>query len=137
MPADLDYSETREHVVRMKAAHGGVGAKGARVVRAFTHRVEARAKVYCPVDTGLLRNSIESSFEGDGRTGEMVGAVTAGGGGVSHVLYSLFGDGINYARYVEYGTSRMAAQPFMTPAFDEEIPGYEAACAALAAECAA
>lgn len=122
MPAELDNSEMREHTVRMKAAHGRVGGRGSQVVRAFTLRVEARAKVYCPVDTGHLKNSIGSEFEGDGRSGEMTGTVTASA---------------SYARYVNYGTSRMAAQPFMDPAFDEEVPGFTAACAALGRECAA
>lgn len=122
MPGDLDNSEMREHVVRMKAAHGRIGARGATIVRAFTLRCEARAKVYCPVDTGYLKGSISSSFEGDGRYGAMTGTVTAGA---------------NYARYVEYGTSKMGAQPFMNPAFDQTVPEFVTACAQLAAECAA
>lgn len=122
MPADLDNSEMREHTVRMKAAHGKIGGRGAQVVRAFTLRVEARAKVYCPVDTGYLMGSIGSEFEGDGRYGAMTGTVTAGA---------------SYAGYVEHGTSRMAGQPFMGPAFDQEVPGFEAACVALGVECAA
>lgn len=122
MPADLDNSEMREHTVRMKAAHGRIGAGGSLVVRAFTLRVEARAKVYAPVDTGFLMGSIGSEFSGDGRSGEMTGTVTAGA---------------RYSRFQEYGTSRMAAQPFMGPAFDQEVPGFEAACAALGMEHAA
>lgn len=118
----VDNSEFRVVAAEMRAAHGRIGGDGAKLVKAFTLRVEARAKVYCPVDTGYLKNSISSEFTGDGRSGEMSGAVTAGA---------------NYARFVEYGTSRMHAQPFMNPALDEEEPGYLAACAQLAARCAA
>lgn len=118
----VDNSEFRIMAAQMRAAHGRVGADGSKIVRAYTLRVEARAKVYCPVDTGHLRNSIGSEFEGSGRSGEMTGTVTAGA---------------NYARFVEYGTSRMHAQPFMNPALDEEGPGFLEACAQLAARNAA
>jgi HK97 gp10 family phage protein len=118
----VDNSEFRVMAAQMRTAHGRVGADGAKIVRAFTLRVEARAKVYCPVDTGYLKNSIGSEFEGSGRSGEMTGTVTAGA---------------SYARYVESGTSRMHAQPFMNPAADAEEPGYLEACAQLAARCAA
>jgi len=122
MPGDLDNSEMREHAVVMKASHQRIGAAGSIVVRAHTLRCEARAKVYCPVDTGYLKNSIGSSFEGDGRFGEMTGTVTAGA---------------KYARYVEYGTSRMGAQPYMTPAFEATQPEFVQACAQLGVRYAA
>ena len=59
------------------------------------------AKYYCPVDTGRLRESIRME------------------GAFPH--YTLIADAINqygqpYAAYVEYGTSKMPAQPFMWPA---------------------
>ncbi len=116
MPADLDNSEMREHTVRMKAAHRGVGAAGSRTVRAFTLRVEARGKVYCPVDTGHLVSTIGSEFAGDGRYGEMSGTVSATA---------------KYAGYVHDGTSRQAPQPFLSTALAEEAPGFEAACALI------
>jgi HK97 gp10 family phage protein len=53
-----------------------------------------------PVDTGFLKNSHESREVDDGA--EM--AVMA-----------------NYAFYIEYGTSKMAAQPFVRPAIDEHF----------------
>lgn len=122
MPAELDNTEMRLLAARMKTAHGRVGAKGSRVVRAYTLRTEARGIVYCPVDTGHLVSTIGSSFEGDGRAGEMTGTVSATA---------------NYARYVEEGTSRAAPQPFLGPALRDTEPEYLAACAALAVESAA
>lgn len=68
--------------------------------------IEADAKVLAPVDTGNLKNSISS--EASGLTAE-VSASTA------------------YSDYVEYGTSRMNAQPYMGPAFDARVPGLEKA----------
>lgn len=122
MPAEFDNSEMRELAARMKTAHGRVGAKGSRVVRAYTLRTEARGIVYCPVDTGHLVSTIGSSFEGDGRSGEMSGAVSATA---------------SYATYVHDGTSRQAPQPFLADALRDTGAEYVAACAALAAESAA
>jgi HK97 gp10 family phage protein len=60
-------------------------------------RDEARASA--PVQTGALKNSIEARMEGS--TAE----VSAG---------------VDYAPFVEYGTSNMAARPFMFPASEIE-----------------
>jgi len=70
------------------------------VIRKTTFDVEARAKQLVPVDTGLLRNSIQSEFESD-----LVGIVFTN---------------TKYAPFVEYGTSRMSAQPYMTPALESQ-----------------
>lgn len=56
---------------------------------------EGYAKDECPVDTGRLQNSITHEVEGD--------AV-------------FIGTNVEYAPYVELGTSRMAARPFLAPA---------------------
>jgi HK97 gp10 family phage protein len=121
MPAEVDNSEFRELAASMKVAHGRVGAKGARVVRTHTLRTEARGIVYCPVDTGHLVSTVGSSFDGDGRSGEMTGTVSATA---------------SYAAYVHDGTSRQAPQPFLVDALRDTAPEYVAACAALAAESA-
>jgi HK97 gp10 family phage protein len=62
--------------------------------------VAGQAKVLCPVDTGALQNSI-----GVERNTPGPGDVT-----VSATM--------EYAAYVEWGTSRRAAQPYMRPALD-------------------
>lgn len=100
-------------------AGGAVGAKGARVVRAAAHRVEATAKLFCPVDTGHLRGSIGVGMGGDGRFG---------------ALEAVIGTSVSYSIFVEHGTSRMAPQAFMGPALDRVAPSFIAACEALAAE---
>lgn len=76
---------------RRQAQRDGLEA-GARVV-------ETHAKVLCPVDTGALRNSI------------MVDEVTPN--------RAIIAPHTDYAEHVEFGTSRMAAQPYMRPALDE------------------
>ena len=76
---------------RRRAQQDGLDA-GARIV-------ETHAKVYCPVDTGTLRNSI------------MVDEVTPD--------RAVIAPHADYAEHVEFGTSRMAAQPYMRPALDQ------------------
>lgn len=58
------------------------------------------AKVLVPVDTGALQDSIRVEVEGD------------------LVQFAVGGGNIDYALYVEMGTSKMPAQPFMRPAID-------------------
>lgn len=76
---------------RRQAQRDGLEA-GARVV-------ETHAKVLCPVDTGALRNSI------------MVDEATPD--------RAVIAPHTDYAEHVEFGTSRMAAQPYLRPALDE------------------
>ena len=60
--------------------------------------VESDAKLRAPVDTGNLRSSITHTVEGDRAT--------------VHT-------NVEYAPYMEYGTSRTAAQPYLEPALLE------------------
>lgn len=63
-------------------------------------RVENAAKRYAPVDTGELRSSIAGSVSGS-TVKDCTGRVEATA---------------DHAEYVEYGTSKMAAQPYLRPA---------------------
>ena len=65
---------------------------------------EGQAKLYCPVDTGRLRNSISHATVEDGM---------------------VIGTNVEYAPYVELGTSRMDAQPFLAPAIENHMDTYE------------
>lgn len=64
--------------------------------------IETDAKRRCPVDTGRLRASLTTDVERKGET--------------TFVLK--VGTNVEYASFVENGTSRMAAQPFLRPAVD-------------------
>lgn len=72
------------------------------------------AQILAPVDTGALRNSISYDVQvtSDGAVGEV-------------------GPTVNYGLFVELGTSRMAGQPFLGPAFDRNAPALEAALDSL------
>ena len=60
------------------------------------------------VDTGRLLGSISTDIKQDGS------GVTAE-----------VGTNVEYANYIEYGTYKMGAKPFLNPAFEEETEGLE------------
>lgn len=73
-----------------------------RQLELSSKRIERMAKVKAPVDTGVLKNSIFSA-----KAGNLTYKVTA----PQH-----------YAIYVEKGTRKMRAQPYLKPALDAERP---------------
>ncbi len=81
------------------------GNKSGRIYqrRTITHRASAAGEAPAS-DTGRLLNSISSYTE---RTGKLEAFITAGRGLV------------NYARHLEFGTAKMAARPFMFPAYEK------------------
>lgn len=74
-------------------------------VQETAEQVEETARSLVPVDTGALRTSIETF--GAGGSGERT--VEAG-------------QGLGYAAFVEYGTDKAPAQPFLTPAAEQNRP---------------
>lgn len=93
------------------AIHAAVVAEVSRA--AF--EIEAGAKAKSPVRTGTLRRSIHSVFE-------------AGG------LRGIVGPSVLYGKFVEFGTRRMGARPFMRPAAEAQMPKFvDAVRRALAA----
>ena len=91
------------HVVFDQAALGRLfTSEQGEVAKELTRRaikVEAAAKRLCPVDTGRLRSSITWQLQQDARG-----------------LMAVVGTNVDYAPHVEFGTSRMRAQPFLRPA---------------------
>lgn len=86
------------------------------MTRAVVHKaafdVEAQAKNRVPVDTGALKNSIDTTFQRDG-------------------LLGIVAPHTDYALFVELGTRRQSAQPYMFPAADAVRPAFIAACKAM------
>ena len=72
-------------------------------VQKATMDIARLAAMNAPVDTGYLANSIE-------------GKVTGAGGQVT--------SSADYWAYVEYGTYKMAAQPFVAPAVEAVGPQF-------------
>jgi HK97 gp10 family phage protein len=85
------------------------------------------AKNKAPYKTGTLRRSIHvgnhtKESAPDFTPNEKEGTYSDIGGKkvTSHSATLLVGTNLEYAKYQEYGTSKMAAQPFLRPALDEE-----------------
>jgi HK97 gp10 family phage protein len=82
-------------------------------------RVAAQAKALTPVDSGILRNSIMWKVPGKngGRTeGNVLQVEPKKDSGI-------VGSATEYAAYVEFGTRRQAAQPYLRPAVQIEVMG--------------
>ncbi len=81
-----------------------------------TRRGVDHAKAVAPVDTGALRKSIRQEPKPRREDGYYEAGISAGGGGV---VNPRTGREVDYAGFVEWGTSRAPAQPYLTPALYE------------------
>ena len=91
----------------LSKASAGVRQMAQLAIEKAAFDIEGLSKVRAPVDTGALRSSIGT------RVGE---------------LEALVGPTVDYAFYVEFGTSRTpGGQPFLNPAVDEVEPKFYAA----------
>lgn len=94
--------------------------------------VQAQAQSRAPVATGFLKSSIYVRTEtmstygtgvGEGAHGSyLLPEVEAPDGYNAYVAV-----GANYGQFIEYGTSKMAAQPYLIPAADAVRPTFIAA----------
>ncbi len=71
------------------------------------YKIEADAKLLCPVDTGRLSQSIHTSFD------------LANQGYIAKV-----GTNVEYCEAVEFGTIYQHSQPYMIPAFNKWKPKF-------------
>ncbi len=96
-------------------------------------RAEELAVGICPVDTGLLRNSITYALDGQSpkkgayhaergdKSGSYGGQMPAERKGVRSVC---IGTNVEYAPFVELGSSGRKAQPFLKPAIQDHQSDY-------------
>lgn len=85
------------------AVKGGLQSAIARALERIGLAAEGYAKDLCPVDTGNLRNSITHTSDGKA---------------------AYIGTNVEYGKYVELGTVKMAAQPFLRPAAADHVDTY-------------
>jgi HK97 gp10 family phage protein len=90
---------------RIPQLMAAVEANSRSAVKANADELRDEMKRRAPVDTGELRNSIEST------------SVTAGKSAEVNV-------GAEHGIYNEYGTYKMAAQPFFHPAIEAVWPNF-------------
>lgn len=89
----------------LKAALGSLKLSSERQLTRLGLDVQNRARQLCPVDTGRLRSSVNSSgLKRDGRG-----------------VYVEVGTNVEYAPYVEFGTRYQRAQPYLRPALAEAV----------------
>ncbi len=80
--------------------------------------VEGQAKTLTPVKTGRLRGSIttQSATKGTSVEGDATGADKIAAPGDPQEVF--VGTAVDYGPYIEFGTERSDAQPFLRPALD-------------------
>ena len=88
--------------------------------------IEAYAKLQTPVDTGRLRNSITHATKTDRGKDTYIddaGNTYEGGSarGFPEEKTVYVGTNVEYAPYVEMGTTKTVAQPFLRPAATEHV----------------
>ena len=84
--------------------------KARQAMKKALNDISRGAAERAPVDTGFLKSSMRTGTEGNGAYARgWVGPIA------------------NYGIYVEQGTSQNRAQPFLRPATDAVLPGYEQA----------
>jgi Bacteriophage HK97-gp10, putative tail-component len=84
------------------------------------HLIVGLAQIYCPVDTGSLRDSIRVERGGIGKSWREV-RVRAGG----YVTNPKTGKLVNYASFQEFGTRYIYGTYFLTRAVEEVKPTIE------------
>ena len=81
----------------MQRISGNIETEIERALTKSALIVERDAKLNAPVDTGRLRTSITHKVE---------------------ETYAEVGTNVEYAKSIEFGTSRQSAQPFLFPAYN-------------------
>ncbi len=105
----------------------------ADAVASVAFAIEREAKINAPVDTGALRNSIYARIgrSGGGNFSEVAAQVSSADSDAvvwelpqpENEMTAYVGPSVEYAVYVELGTSQRAAQPYLTPAVNTVANG--------------
>lgn len=99
----IDNSEVLALAGKLKSVQSDINKQSSTVLRKAAKAVERGAKSRAPVDTGTLQRDIYSAVRGK----------------VAQIIAPT-----RYAQFNEYGTSKMAPQPFMVPALEAEAPQF-------------
>ena len=112
------------HQVKTDLAWNGADVKirGRKVVNKTAYEtglvVEGQAKVLTPVKTGRLRGSITTQSAGKGTAVEGEAKAADKISAPADDQEVLVGTAVDYGPYIEFGTVRSDAQPFLRPALD-------------------
>jgi HK97 gp10 family phage protein len=101
------------------------------IVRRAAFEVESEAKQNAPYDTTALRNSIYTVTKGSNGYSKASNSAKSKRTGIETEAHptppegsAYVGPCVGYAEFVEFGTSRMAAQPYLTPAAEHVMQKY-------------
>lgn len=111
----IDSTQLNALTVDLGAATPRMREQAAKQTIQSALDIEGSAKGFAPVRTGTLWRSIHTE-------------ISSGG------MHAEIGTDVEYSAYVEYGTSRMAPQPYMRPAFDRHAPEYVTGMASIAGD---
>lgn len=105
----------------------------AQVIRKAAFDVQARAQASAPVATGFLKSSIYTVTKSSSNYGQGAQEPPSGAQLLEEVskpssdLEAIVAVGASYGVYLEFGTSHMAAQPYLIPAAEAVQPSLNTA----------
>lgn len=105
MKVDLSGADELINVLK-RADKARVDSALVKCVKTNASELERNAKDIVPVDTGTLMRSINTQMEDGGKT-------------------AIIEPDTDYMTYVEYGTYKMAAQPYIRPSFYKQEPDFK------------
>lgn len=97
-----------------------------RIIREAAFEVEGLAKLAAPVDTGLLRASVytvtsrsSNRAEADANAQQIAPGVDLGMEPTAQEMTAVVTVGAEYGIYVELGSEKMGARPYLGPALEQ------------------
>ena len=114
MPTTLKIIGTNRLIARLARFPKDIEKASADGISNIIVQIRDDAKALCPVDTGSLKSSIRKQTYAKPAGHILRYGISAGG----YVTNPKTGRKVDYASYVEYGTSKMFHKPFMRPAIE-------------------
>lgn len=105
MSVSIKWQGLEELKATISNAHPKAVEQSVQVLKNNAEYGKSIAQVTAPKDTGFLRGEIKTSYQG------MTAKIISGAG---------------YSGYLEYGTRKMSARPYMRPMLEQVTPKFQA-----------
>lgn len=99
--ANVTWTGINELIAQLELTHEGVVDVAAKAMETTLAKTQERAQSNAPVRTGFLKSNIHVEPV-EKKTDQVIGTVKSDA---------------DYSSFVEFGTFKMSAEPFMRPAF--------------------